>query len=139
MYTDRFGSPLNVGDKIVAAFGAGRGSAELRETEIVGIVPLIPHRDRTEPRRKYDYTTKSYAKEIEGFFYMRADQQNQYGPTEFYRPKDTPQDKLFILQYQQYGRDYNAPLGRDGKYPRVPTKKGNFERVNDVVKVPDGV
>ena len=136
-YTDRFGQPLAVGDKIVVAVGAGRGSAELRETEIVGIVPLIPHRTETT-KYGYDYQTKSFTNEVLGYYYMREDQQHKPGPTKFYRPKGTPPEQLFVLQYQLYGRDYGAAKV-DGEYPIVATKVQSFDRVKDVVKVPEGV
>lgn len=138
MFTDRFGSPLNLGDRIVVAVPSGNSSATLQETVVVGLIPLVPHRDNTEPRKEkvYDHTTKRYVEtsKIAGYHYMRADQDAQMGPTDFYRPANTPLDKLFVLQYQQYARyDWS------GKKKGEPTRKQAFDRVMDVVKVPDGV
>lgn len=134
-YTDRFGSPLSVGDKIVVAVTGGRSSAELKETVIAGIVPLIPHRDKTEPRREhYDYQTATYSGPIIGHHYMREDQQAKRNPTDFYREASVGPDKLFVLQYQNYA-DYDWGKVKKGD----PTKRQSFDRVLDVIRVPDGV
>jgi hypothetical protein len=132
-YTDRFGSPLSVGDRIVVALAAGRGGAKLFETRVAGLVPLVPHRDKTEPRRAYvpapkgsPFNTRgSRMGEIEGFYYMRVDQDRNSRPTEFYKSKDTTPDKLFVLQYEKrnFSGDYTGA-------------KQAFDRVEDVVKVP---
>jgi len=132
-YTDRFGSPLNVGDRVVIALSAGRGSAEMKEVTVAGIVPLLPHRDKTEPKRRYDRQAGNYAGEILGFYYMREDQQAQRHATSFYRDKDTPQDKLYVLQYWQEAR-WDSP-SRGVKKGDL-TKRQSFDRVMDVVKVP---
>jgi hypothetical protein len=131
-YTDRFGSPLTVGDKIVVALGAGRSSAHLVEKEIAAIIPLIPHRDRPEPKREhYDYQTNTYSGAVLGHYYMREDQANKRHATEFYRPVDTTPDKLFVIQWQNFA-DYDWGATKKGD----PTKRQSFDRINDIVKVP---
>lgn len=136
MFTDRFGSPLNVGDRVVIALSAGRGSAEMKEVTVAGIVPLLPHRDRTEPKReRWDYRTNTSHGDILGFYYMREDQQGKRNATSFYRAKDTTPDKLYVLQYWQEAR-WDSPTR--GVKKGDLTKRQSFDRVNDVIKVPEG-
>lgn len=136
MFTDRFGSPLNIGDRVVVPAKtryAGKGASTLRESKILGIVPLIPHCTQTEPKMERVYkraqpplSRGEWVKtgKIEGFYYMREDQQANAHPTEFYRDKECPQDKLFVIQYE---------------WPVDSGQKRSFDRAEDVIKVPDGV
>jgi hypothetical protein len=131
-YTDRFGSPLAVGDKIVVAVHSGRSSATMKDTTVAGLVPLIPFRNKPPRREHYDFKTNTYSGPIVGYYYMREDQQNKRNPTEFYRKADTPQDKLYVLQYQNYA-SYDAYNGAWKKGD--PIRVQSFDRVMDVIKV----
>ena len=111
-YTDRYGSPLNVGDRIVIALSKGRSSAHMYDTKVVALIPLVPHRDRLGAPGRNDYETL-----------MREDQGNKPYPGEYHVHKDTPPDKRFVIQYEK--------LNWKGE-PR----KQAIDRVMDIVKVP---
>lgn len=135
MFTDRFGSPLAVGDKIVVALHSGRSSAELREVTIAALIPLIPHWKQNEPKMEkvYDSQRKEWVKtgKVASRCYMREDQQAKLGPREFWRDEGIDPSKLFVLQYEYTFRNWR------GDYEE--TRKQAFDRVTDVVKVPNGV
>jgi hypothetical protein len=138
MYTDRFARPLNVGDKVVVPAKtryAGKGPSTLRESTVLAIIPLVPHRTKNAPKMerifKRDDPNKSWGPgkwietgKVEGHFYMREDQDGSPSPTAFFRSASTPPDKLFVIQYEW-------PLGSG--------RKQAFDRADDVIKVPDGV
>lgn len=135
MFTDRFGQPLNVGDRVVIAVKRGRrtAGASMMETTVLGLVPLIPHRDNTKPEmeRVYDRAAGQWIEtgKVAGFHYMRADQDRQGVPTDFYREANEPPDKLYVLHYERlerYGKDKGKPTGA----------KGAYDNVHDVIKVP---
>lgn len=117
-FTDRFGTPIATGDRVVLCFGTQNGGAHMSEHVVAGIIPLVPHRNA---RSEFDF--------------MREDQRNQGSPTHFRRAQGSYQQptapdpsKLFVLQYEQFQSGY-------GSRPDKTVKRA-YDRVCDVIKVP---